>query len=173
MQSEQRMFLEAVMAAAQIGTLHSNVALTQAPSEDLRPIAETIQLYQEMVAFHGEHGRPAWEQGFPEQGYLDGIEQRFDHILGVMNHHFGGNPGTTADIEAWWYHRQPDMLTVEDLRVVVQGTIPVLVMRNLLGRHRMYVRLSGLLNWHRFVQIYSDNIIAVDWTPPWRRQRAA
>jgi hypothetical protein len=94
-----------------------------------------------------------------------GLALRFDHLLEFMLYQFGSMPCTVDDVRRALQFRlgndpyeRSRKLTTTDLEAMVQGTIPVLVAKTLLGREKICTPAGVLSNWRQFVAVYGPKM---------------
>ena len=162
----RRQFMTAILAAAALGTLSTDAALAQAPAPDLQDVATTVRMYQELVSYYHSvrvTGVPRWTPGHlstPEA--QEELDRRADDMLAYAMQCFSESPCTAQDILAWMKYPQPELLSTRHLEVVVRGTIPVLLMRNILtAKNHIPARIHRSKNWTTFCQVYKHRLIEV------------
>lgn len=146
--------------------LRCSVVQDLAAERLLRPIAETIRQYQELVRIH--NFRPIiqdlemqinWEYNV----LTPDVTQKFDSLLRYTIDSFGKDECPKEEVAMMFrrqgkYNTDGKDLSVEVLSGIVRGVIPVMVAKYVLGVHKMRICASTLPNWKEFVRRYADKL---------------
>lgn len=165
----RRSFFRVLVTAVAAGTLASTPALAIAPanSPDLEPIAETIRMYQELVAFNKlqqaaiasryNDRQPLYAKSVQEREdwreYTNAVGSKFGQLLSYTMEQFGDGSCTAEDVKTIFSYREP--LTVELLRRLPRGVIPVTVAKYVLAYDKMPMNSNLITVWHEFSTKYA------------------
>lgn len=128
-------------------------------TSDLDPIDETIRLYKEIVEFHKSIGSPV---RYSTPADTKSCSEMWGNLLAYTTDNFSSLLSTSDQVaQARQKARDIQVLSDEDIKSAVPGTIPVLVLANLAGTIKIPLRPTYLPDrtaWTKFVHCYADKL---------------
>ena len=133
------------------------------PDEHLTadPLDRTVMLYHEVMDCYLEMTDQSGHT--LNQLHRQQISTMCDTLLGHMLQHFDAHTCTQADVQQLWQRRGLEeqgarRMTTQDLQQVPAGCVPVLIMRNLIGLHRVPLLWHTMAHSGQFTQLYRDKL---------------
>lgn len=115
------------------------------------PVVETVRLYDELIA--------------ASQDSSADLNHLWDSLIGYTLDHFAHEPCTREEVNSYLHAFVPDCITVDQLKIMPKGLIPVAVNRQLIsvdmnkhGFKHPRTSLNKLPNFDRFARLYIDRL---------------